>query len=168
MDGIHNSHDCCIEWRFHGQERKTGLLLLALGGWLFAEGWLNAVTLTLVWTVVFFFASPAASAAYLTVAECFPLEVRALAIALFYALGTGLGGIAGPLVFGQLIGTGNAWQVFAGYLFGSALMIGAAIVELAIGVKAENHSLETVAPPLASVVQSVASVRQAGEIAEPR
>lgn len=129
-------------------------VLLALGGWMFAQGWLNATTLTLVWTIVFFFASPAASAAYLTVAECFPLEVRALAIALFYALGTGLGGIAGPLVFGHLIGTGNAWQVFAGYLFGSALMIGAAIVELAIGVKAEKNSLEAIALPLASVVES--------------
>jgi MFS family permease len=128
--------------------------LLALGGWMFALGWLNAVTLTLVWTAVFFFASPAASAAYLTVAECFPLEVRALAIALFYALGTGLGGIAGPLVFGRLIGTGDARQVFAGYLFGSGLMIGAAVVELAIGVKAERRPLETVARPLATAPES--------------
>ena len=99
---------------------------------------------------MFFFASPAASAAYLTVSESFPLETRALAIALFYALGTALGGIAGPLVFGHLIGLGGREQLFHGYLFAAALMIGAALVELAIGLKSERQSLETVAPPLAS------------------
>ncbi len=78
--------------------------------------------------VIFFFASPAASAAYLTVSETFPLEVRALAIALFYAIGTGIGGVAGPALFGALIDTGSRNSVFAGYLFGSALMIVAAAV----------------------------------------
>ena len=73
--------------------------------------------------VIFFFASPAASAAYLTVSETFPLEVRALAIALFYAIGTGIGGVAGPALFGALIDTGSRNSVFAGYLLGSALMI---------------------------------------------
>ena len=71
--------------------------------------------------VIFFFASPAASAAYLTVSETFPLEVRALAIALFYAIGTGIGGVAGPALFGALIDTGSRNSVFAGYLLGSAL-----------------------------------------------
>ena len=77
--------------------------------------------------VIFFFASPAASAAYLTVSETFPLEVRALAIALFYAIGTGIGGVAGPALFGALIDTGSRGSVFAGYLLGSALMIAAAV-----------------------------------------
>jgi MFS family permease len=125
-------------------------LLLAGGGWLFVEGQLSALTLTLVFAAVFFFASPAASAAYLTVGESFPLETRALAIAIFYALGTAVGGIAGPLVFGHLIATGGPGPLFHGYLFAAALMIGAALVELAIGVKSERQSLEDVAPPLAS------------------
>ena len=82
--------------------------------------------------VIFFFASPAASAAYLTVSETFPLEVRALAIALFYAIGTGIGGVAGPALFGALIDTGSRDSVFAGYLFGSALMIAAALDRVAL------------------------------------
>jgi len=125
-------------------------VLLAAGGWMFAHGMLDAVGLTIVWTVVFFFASPAASSAYLTVSESFPLETRALAIALFYAFGTALGGIAGPILFGKLIGTGDPAQVYAGYLFGAVLMVGAAVVELAIGVNAERRPLEDLAPPLAA------------------
>jgi MFS family permease len=125
-------------------------LLLAAGGWMFVEGQLTAVTLTLVFAAVFFFASPAASAAYLTVGESFPLETRALAIAIFYALGTAVGGIAGPLVFGHLIAAGGSEPLFHGYLFAAALMIGAALVELAIGVKSERRSLEDIAAPLAS------------------
>ena len=82
--------------------------------------------------VIFFFASPAASAAYLTVSETFPLEVRALAIALFYAVGTGIGGVIGPALFGALIDTGSRNSVFAGYLLGSALMIAAASDRVAI------------------------------------
>jgi len=126
-------------------------VLLAAGGWMFARDLLDATTLTLSWMAVFFFASPAASAAYLTVSESFPLETRALAIALFYALGTAVGGIAAPLLFGWLIGSGARSRVFDGYLLGAGLMIGAALVELAIGLKAERQPLENVAPPLASV-----------------
>jgi MFS family permease len=128
----------------------SGLLLIG-GGWMFAQGGLTATSLTLIFAAVFFFASPAASAAYLTVSESFPLETRALAIAIFYAMGTALGGIAGPLVFGHLIGLGGRDQLFHGYLFAGALMIGAALVELAIGIKSERRSLESVAPPLATV-----------------
>ncbi len=129
-------------------------LLLAIGGLLFARGQLDAAAMTAAWTVVFFFASPAASAAYLTVSESFPLETRALAIALFYALGTALGGIAGPFVFGRLIGTGDKAQLFDGYLLGAALMVSAGLVELAIGVKAERRALEDVAAPLAGIADS--------------
>jgi MFS family permease len=126
-------------------------VLLSLSGYLFAIGAIDAKTQTIAWMVIFFFASPAASAAYLTVSETFPLEVRALAIALFYAIGTGIGGVVGPALFGALIDTGSRNSVFAGYLFGSALMIVAAIVGWRYGVAAERRSLESVAPPLASV-----------------
>jgi MFS family permease len=126
-------------------------VLLALSGYLFSIGALSAQTQTLAWMVIFFFASPAASAAYLTVSETFPLEVRALAIALFYAIGTGIGGVAGPALFGALIDTGSRNSVFAGYLFGSALMVVAAIVAWRYAIAAERKSLETVARPLAFV-----------------
>jgi MFS family permease len=126
-------------------------LLLALTGWMFMEGWLTATTQTICWMVIFFFASAAASSAYLTVSETFPLEIRALAIAIFYAVGTGVGGVAGPLVFGLLIETGSRPTVFAGYLFAALLMIVAAIVALRYGVAAERKPLEAVARPLASV-----------------
>jgi MFS family permease len=126
-------------------------LLLALSGYLFSIGVLTAQTQTIAWMVIFFFASPAASAAYLTVSETFPLEVRALAIALFYAIGTGIGGVAGPVLFGALIDTGSRNSVFAGYLFGSALMIVAAAVAWRYAIAAERKSLETVARPLAFV-----------------
>jgi MFS family permease len=126
-------------------------VLLALSGYLFSIGVLSAQTQTIAWMVIFFFASPAASAAYLTVSETFPLEVRALAIALFYAIGTGIGGVAGPALFGALIDTGSRNSVFAGYLFGSALMIVAAFVAWRYAVAAERKSLETVARPLAFV-----------------
>jgi MFS family permease len=101
--------------------------------------------------IIFFFASPAASAAYLTVSETFPLEVRALAIALFYAVGTGIGGVAGPALFGVLIDTGARGSVFAGYLFGAGLMIVAAVVAWRYAVAAERQPLESVARPLAFV-----------------
>jgi MFS family permease len=126
-------------------------VLLALSGYLFSIGALTAQTQTIAWMVIFFFASPAASAAYLTVSETFPLEVRALAIALFYAIGTGIGGVFGPALFGVLIDTGSRTSVFAGYLFGSALMVVAAAVAWRYAVAAERQSLETVAPPLAFV-----------------
>jgi MFS family permease len=125
-------------------------LLLALTGWLFMEGHLTATTQTLCWMAIFFFASAAASSAYLTVSETFPLEIRALAIAIFYAVGTGIGGVAGPLIFGLLIESGSRATVFAGYLFAALLMIAAALVALRYGVAAERKPLEAVARPLAS------------------
>ncbi len=123
-------------------------LLLAISGWMFQQGMLTATEQTLAWMVVFFFASAAASSAYLTVGETFPLEVRALAIAAFYALGTGLGGALGPVIFGALVETGSRNAVFAGYLFGSAVMALAAFVQWRWGVAAERRSLEDVAAPL--------------------
>jgi MFS family permease len=126
-------------------------VLLAGVGWLFRAGWLDATQLTLCWTGIFFFASAAASAAYLTVSESFPLEARALAIAFFYALGTALGGVAAPWLFGALVGSGERGAVFAGYLLGAALMLGAAFTEIAIGIKAERMPLESVARPLSSL-----------------
>jgi len=126
-------------------------VLLALSGYLFSIGALSAQGQTIAWMVIFFFASPAASAAYLTVSENFPLEVRALAIALFYAIGTAIGGVAGPALFGVLIDTGSRQSVFAGYLFGSGLMIAAAAVAWRYAVAAERKSLESVARPLAFV-----------------
>jgi MFS family permease len=125
-------------------------VLLALTAVLFVEGRLGAQGLTLAWSVVFFFASAAASSAYLTVGESFPLEMRALAIAVFYALGTALGGIAGPWLFGVLIGTGERAAIGWGYAFGAALMLIAAAVTLRLGVAAERRSLEDVARPLCS------------------
>ena len=101
--------------------------------------------------VIFFFASAAASSAYLTVSETFPLEVRALAIAFFYAIGTGIGGVAGPWLFGALIDTGSRWSVYGGYLLGSALMIAAALIAARYCVAAERKPLEAVARPLAAV-----------------
>jgi MFS family permease len=127
----------------------SGLLLAIVGG-LFRQNLVGAVGLTLCWTGIFFFASAAASAAYLTVSESFPLEARAFAIALFYALGTALGGVASPWLFGVLVGSGERGAVFGGYLLGAGLMIAAALVELAIGVEAERRPLESVAPPLSS------------------
>jgi MFS family permease len=125
--------------------------LLALTGYLFSIGVLTAQTQTIAWMLVFFFASPAASAAYLTVSETFPLEVRALAIALFYAVGTGIGGVAGPALFGALIDTGSRGSVFAGYLLGAGLMVAAAAIAWRYAVAAERRTLESVAQPLAVV-----------------
>jgi MFS family permease len=124
-------------------------LLLAGSGYLFQQDFLSARGMTIAWMVVFFFASAAASSAYLTVSETFPLEIRALAIAAFYAIGTGLGGVAGPVLFGALVETGSRTSIFGGYLFGSALMIAAAVVAAVWGVAAERKPLEAVARPLA-------------------
>jgi MFS family permease len=99
--------------------------------------------------VVFFFASAAASSAYLTVSETFPLEIRALAIAAFYAIGTGIGGVAGPALFGALVESGSRLSILGGYLFGSALMLAAAVIAWMWGVAAERKPLEAVARPLA-------------------
>jgi MFS family permease len=125
-------------------------LLLGLTALAFTRGALGAATLTGAFTAVFFFASPAASSAYLTVSESFPLEVRALAIAVFYAFGTALGGVAAPWIFGELIGTGQPSAIAGGYTFGAALMLVAAGVEAWLGVAAERKPLEEVARPLSS------------------
>lgn len=124
-------------------------LLLAASGYLFMLGWLTAQTQTIAWMIIFFFASAAASSAYLTVSETFPLEIRAFAIAAFYAVGTGIGGVVGPLLFGALIESGSRVGVFAGYAFAAALMIAAALIALRFSVDAERKSLEAVARPLA-------------------
>ena len=126
-------------------------VLLAITGYLFAIGILSAAQQTAAWMVIFFFASAAASSAYLTVSETFPLEIRALAIAFFYAIGTGIGGVAGPWLFGALIDTGSRWSVFGGYLLGAVLMIVAAIVAFRYAVPAERKPLEAVSRPLAAV-----------------
>jgi MFS family permease len=123
-------------------------LLLAVTGYLFSIGVLSAESQTVAWMIIFFFASAAASSAYLTVGEVFPVEIRALAIAIFYAIGTGIGGVAGPWLFGVLIDTGSRVSVAGGYLFGAILMIAAALVQLKWGVPAERKALETVARPL--------------------
>ncbi|SMG60073.1 MFS transporter [Paraburkholderia susongensis] len=128
-------------------------ILLTLSGYLFERQLLTVVTQTAAWMVIFFFASAAASSAYLTVSESFPLEIRALAIAVFYAFGTALGGIVGPAFFGRLIDTHERGQVFFGYLVGSALMLAAAVVAAIWGVDAERKSLEHVAAPLSSVAE---------------
>ncbi|MEX0753464.1 MAG: MFS transporter [Xanthobacteraceae bacterium] len=125
-------------------------LLLLLTGYLFVQDWLTAVTLTLMWSAIFFFASPAASAAYLTVSEIFPLETRALAIAFFYSVGTGVGGVAAPWLFGTLIGTGSRLNVFYGYVFAAGLMVAAALVAVLYGIAAERKSLEHIARPLSA------------------
>ena len=126
-------------------------VLLAVSGWLFAIGWLTAETQTIAWMAIFFFASAAASAAYLTAAETFPLEIRALSIAVFYAVGTGIGGVLSPWLFGLLIDTGSRLSVFAGYLLGAGLMVAAAIIAGRWGVAAERRSLEDVARPLSQL-----------------
>ena len=123
-----------------------GLLLVT--ALLFKQGSLSATTLTACWSVVFFFASAGASAAYLTVSEVFPMETRALAIAFFYSIGTAAGGIAGPLLFAKLVDTQSATQVAFGFALGAVLMIAAGVVELFFGVKAEGRSLEDIAKPL--------------------
>src|SRR6201994_2285444 len=115
----------------------SGLLLL-MTAYLFAAGFLAPVTQTIAWFSIFFFASAAASSAYLTASEIFPLETRALAIACFYALGTALGGSIAPSVFGRLIESGSAWQVSLGYIVAAALLLVAAIVEFKFGVDAEG------------------------------
>ncbi|MCQ9472549.1 MFS transporter [Pseudomonas alliivorans] len=123
-------------------------VLLAISGYLFQQGALDVTQQAIAWMVIFFFASAAASSAYLTVAETFPLEIRALAIAVFYAFGTGLGGIIGPTLFGELIETHDRSNVLIGYLIGAGLMLLAAFVQSIWGAAAERKSLEEVARPL--------------------
>ena len=104
----------------------------------------------LCWSAVFFLASAAASSAYLTVSEVFPLEMRAMAISIFYAVGTGAGGFVAPALFGALIETGSRGAVAVGYAIGAALVIVAGLLALRYAVDAERKPLEEVAPPLGS------------------
>ena len=127
----------------------SGLLLVGCGA-LFERDLLSAATQTIGWMIVFFFASPAASAAYLTVSETFPIEIRALTIALFYAFGTGVGGVAAPFLFSKLIESGSRQSVFAGYVIAAALMLGASLVAGLFAVSAERRPLEDVAAPLSA------------------
>jgi MFS family permease len=122
--------------------------LLALTGALFAAGLLTAASQTALWCAIFFFASAAASSAYLTASEVFPLEIRGLAIALFFAVGTGTGGVLAPWLFSTLIGTGSRMNLFYGYLAGAGLMAVAVVAVALFGVRAERKPLELVSPPL--------------------
>ncbi len=126
-------------------------ILLFVTGWLFKEGLLSASLQTAAWSAIFFIASSAASSAYLTVSEIFPLEIRALAIAVFFAAGTLVGGVSAPALFSRLIATGSRDVLFDGYAAASVLMIGAAVAELFIGVAAERQPLESISTPLSGV-----------------
>jgi len=119
-------------------------VLIALAGWGMAEGWLTAATQTLVWSVAFFVASAAASSAYLTVSELFPVELRGMAIALFYAVGTGAGGLVAPALFGALVQSGDRGRVLDAYLIGAALMAMGGVVAAVLGVSSERKSLEQI------------------------
>jgi MFS family permease len=132
-----------------GTYAAGGILLIATAI-LFGANVLTAWTQTIAWMAVFFFSSAAASSAYLTASEIFPLETRALAIAIFYALGTAIGGAASPLLFGYLVGTGSPWSLAGGYVFAAILMLVAALAEVKFGVDAEMRSLESIAEPLSS------------------
>ena len=125
-------------------------ILLAAVCYPFAHGLLTARTLNICFTVIFFVASSAASAAYLTVSEIFPLEIRAFAIAIFYAIGTLLGGVGAPYLFGILIASNSRTNVAFGYALGACLMLLAAVCELFIGVEAAGKSLESISKPLQS------------------
>jgi MFS family permease len=128
-------------------------VLMAATGFAFAQGWLSAWEQTAAWTVIFFFASAAASAAYLTVGESFPLEMRAMAIALFYAIGTAVGGVVGPTLFGVLIEGGERGNIMWGYLLAAALMLVAAATEWRLGFAAEGRPLEEVSAPLSAMAR---------------
>jgi len=125
----------------------AGVLMIG-AGYLFEQGTLTATTLTLAWSVIFFFASAGASSAYLTVSEIFPMETRAMAIAFFYAVATGIGGIIGPALYGHNIATGNRTTVFLGYLLGAGLMVLGGLTEVWLGVDAEQETLEDIAQPI--------------------
>ena len=125
-------------------------VLLAVSAVLFSSGALGLRGLIICFAVIFFIASSAASAAYLTVSEIFPLEIRAFAIAIFYALGTSIGGVGAPALFGALVASGSKHYIMAGWLLGAALMIAGAIAEFFIGVEAAGKSLESISKPLQS------------------
>jgi len=121
-------------------------VLIAIAGVGLARGWFDATTQTLMWSAVFFFASSAASSAYLTVSELFPVELRGMAIALFYAAGIAIGGLSAPALFGWLLDTGRPEYLAIGYYVGAALMIAGGVVAAVLGVAAEGRSLESLNP----------------------
>jgi MFS family permease len=123
-------------------------VVLAITGFLFKNGSLSDISITVWWSIAFFFASAGASAAYLTVSEIFPLEIRAVAIAFFYAIGSAIGGIAGPIIFASEVGSKKPSQVLVGYLIAAALMIVGGVMEIFMGVAAEQETLEDVSEPL--------------------
>jgi MFS family permease len=125
----------------------TSGVLLVITGLLFTHHVVGPGLMTVCWSGIFFFASAGASAAYLTVSELFPMEARAMAIALFYAVGTGCA-IGSPYLFGWLIASGDRGHVFYGYILGAVLMIGAGVVAWFLAVNAERRSLEDVAKPM--------------------
>jgi MFS family permease len=136
-------------------------VLLAISGLLFQEGHLDATTQTFCWIVIFFFASAGASAAYLTVSETWPIEIRAEAIAVFFAIAQ-IFGAFGPVFYGWLIGEGSSTTgLFVGYVIGGAIMVTGGLVELAIGIKAEGKSLEEITKPITSTAESPAAVEPA-------
>src|SRR4051794_15418661 len=130
-------------------------ILLFITALLFKAGTLTATTQTIAWCVIFFFASAGASSAYLTVSEIFPMETRALCIALFYAVGTGLGGAVGPLLFGALINTGKVTPVFWGYTLAAFLMAASGVVAAFLAVDAEGKQLEDIATPITAAEAEV-------------
>jgi MFS family permease len=132
-------------------------VLLAVSGYLFAAGHLTPTTQTLLWAFVFFFASSAASSAYLTVSEIFPVELRGMVIALFFAVGTLIGGTVAPSFFGRLVDTGSRRDLFYGYLLASGLLLVTVVVVWFFGVNAERSSLEEVARPLSAADEAEAA-----------
>jgi MFS family permease len=146
-------------------------VLLWVTAILFNSGDLTATTQTVAWCVIFFFASAGASAAYLTVSEIFPMETRAMAIAFFYAVGTALGGITGPLLFGRLIENASKDDpsgMLLGYGLGASLMIAAGIVEIFLGVEAAQRELEDIAKPLTAEEAEGTDVARALDMGEDK
>jgi MFS family permease len=136
----------------------SGVLLL-ITAFLFKDGTLNAVTQTIAWAVIFFFASAGASAGYLTASEVFPLEVRAKAIAVFFAIAQCFGSL-GSTLYGDLIGSGkDPTKLFVGYLIGAGAMIVGGLVAIAFGVAAEGKSLEDIAKPLGALAKPARATR---------
>jgi hypothetical protein len=148
-------------------------VLLFVSALLFKAGVLDATTQTIAWCVIFFFASAGASAAYLTVSEIFPMETRAMCIAFFYAIGTGVGGAAGPLIFGALVNTKHVTPMFWGFTLGAFLMAAAGVVAAFLAVDAEGKQLEEIATPVTAAEAEVvgadaAEAEPAAAAARPR
>jgi len=136
-------------------------VLLALSAVMFDAKVLTATTQTIMWVVIFFFASAGASAAYLTVSETWPIEIRAEAIAIFFAIGC-IAGAIGPAFYGALIGTGSSRTgLFVGYLIGAGIMLIGGLVEIILGVQAAGKSLEQVTKPLTSTDQLTTATQAA-------